>query len=437
MQDPARKERQLIVRPDWLSRFEKALATRIVLGPNTLSAIKLFAVAPALWAALDQVGVLPGGAALVCALFGAFALLDYLDGLVARERGMATAFGRLFDRVTDYPLLIALSIHCAEVLPVALVALKLALDLLLLALYVAGRGSTQNRLRTALSYTTLFALLSLSQGWLPEIVRRETVSYLLFAGIAFSSVVALYNLDVLCKHRIADLLSLGNLGCGLLSIAAAWQGRFEASLVLLLLGAGFDGLDGAAARRWGSSKWGVYSDDLADAVNFAIAPAAVAAVAIGGAAGMVAGALFALLTLSRLLFFTLDKDRADPRYFAGVPSTVGGLIAITAAIVFRDQPALVGLAIGAACVWMVSFDARHRHLGRLLAEHRALLLSTPLALAALALAAALWGARGPAALLLALGVGYALVPTARRFAHAAARRAAAHGRGARVRGLQR
>ena len=43
------------------------------------------------------------------------------------------------------------------------------------------------------------------------------------------------------------------------------------SLLLLILGGLFDGLDGAAARKWVGTKFGVYSDDIADAVNYGIA----------------------------------------------------------------------------------------------------------------------------------------------------------------------
>ena len=63
--------------------------------------------------------------------------------------------------------------------------------------------------------------------------------------------------------------------CGVASIYFATQGRIETSLLLLLVGAAFDGLDGAAARKWGGTRFGVYSDDIADGINYAIAPGVV------------------------------------------------------------------------------------------------------------------------------------------------------------------
>ncbi len=417
--ETSRQRRRLVPKPVWVKRLEQRIADRIPLHPNLISAIKLLVIAPVLLLSLRQIDAIGGGWVLATVLFAGFAALDYLDGVVARERGLATPFGRVFDRVTDYPLLMGLSYFCVDVIPVPLLALKLGLDLLLLLLYVLGRGSTENRLRTAISYTTLFSLLALSQAWLPLLFQPTTVSTLLYANIAFSATVVLYNLDVLKKRYIADLLSLGNLGCGVLAMVAASRGRFEVSLLLLLIGAAFDGVDGVAARRWGSTRWGVYSDDVADAVNFGIAPGVVVFFALGGVQGAVLGSLFTLFVVGRLVFFTLNKGEADPRYFNGVPSPVGGLIAISAAILFGPYPALVGLLIGVACALMVSFATLYRHLGRLLAEHRHLLMAAPLTIVVLLLIGTIFGVRGPVALVLTAGLAYGLLPVARAFAAAA------------------
>ena len=353
---------------------------------------------------------LHGLAAAALVAFFAFAALDYLDGVVARERDLATSFGRVFDRVTDYPLLIGLSYLCLDVLPLPLVIAKLAVDATLLLLYVLGRGSTENRLRTAISYTTLLALMILSQGWLSHLVSPATVIALLSLSIAFAPTVALYNLDVLQKRFIADGLSLMNLACGVMSMVVAVHGQLELSLVFLLLGATFDGFDGAAARRWGGTRWGVYSDDVADGVNFGVAPGVIVALAVGGIEGALIGLLYATCTIGRLLFFTVAKSGSDPNYFRGVPSTAGAVIAICAATLFSDQAALVGLLVGIACAQMIAFSTHYRHLGRLLAEQRAALLKTPIALLPIASGALLGGTTGAIAALLAVTLVYALQP---------------------------
>ena len=259
-------------------------------------------------------------------------------------------------------------------IPEPLLAVKVGLDLFLLALYLLGRGSTQNRLRTTFSYATLLALLSLSQGWLPSHGGVVLVTALLYGNIALSSAVALYNLDILKKRYFADLLSLGNLTSGVASIAFASQGRFDLSVVCLLLGAGFDGFDGAAARRWGGTRWGVYSDDVADGVSNGLAPGAAVYFAVGGVTGAAIGVAFAGLTIARLVAFTLNKGKSDPNYFKGLPSTAAALIVLcTAALVGGGSSwgvsastgsVLVAFAAGISGMSMVGFGTRYRHLGR-------------------------------------------------------------------------
>ncbi|MCA9623125.1 MAG: CDP-alcohol phosphatidyltransferase family protein [Myxococcales bacterium] len=201
-----RRHRALIARPRWLRALEAAIAARVPVHPHVLSALKLFAVTPALLLVLHQPQPSMPPA---LGLFGLFALLDYLDGVVARGRDLESWFGRFFDRVTDYPLLIGVAAFCTDVVSPWLIAAKLALDALLLALFLLGRGSTQNRLRTAMSDVTLLALLLVSHGWVATLVTPHTVRHLLQVNVAFTTVVILYNLDVLQKRHIANLCHCG------------------------------------------------------------------------------------------------------------------------------------------------------------------------------------------------------------------------------------
>ena len=139
-----------------------------------------------------------------------------------------------------------------DLLPVGLVVAKLALDALLMLLFVLGKGSTRNRLRTTLSYATLFALLSVSQGWSNALITPAAVSGLLWVSITVSATIALRNLGVLRSRRIADALSVANLLCGGIGMYFAAEGKLGVSLLMLCLGAALDGLDGAAARRCSS-----------------------------------------------------------------------------------------------------------------------------------------------------------------------------------------
>jgi CDP-diacylglycerol--serine O-phosphatidyltransferase len=420
-----------VPKPPWLSALEHRIAGRLSVHPNVLAWAKLLIVAPLMFLALRQIDVLPKSEALVGGLFVVFFVLDYLDGVVARERGLASGFGRVLDRLTDYPLLVVVSWFCLDLLPVWLVLTKLGVDLLLLVLYVLGRGTTENRLRTAMSYATVLGLLLLSQGWAPRIISPRTVEYLLWASIALSSTVVLYNLDLLQKRFIADALSAANLLCGVFSILFASRGRFEVSLLFVLVGAAFDGFDGAAARRWGGTRFGVYSDDVADGVNYGIAPAFALYFALGGWPGAAIGVLYAVFTISRLVFFTLEKSSADPNYFRGVPSPVGGIITMSSIVVFRDHPELIGLMVGIAAAQMTSFSTHYRHLGRALGgwvsrrrrdrggrSRRRAMFGAPVYVVILLLGVRALGVQGATAIILVGNLVYGFLPTALAFTRA-------------------
>ena len=417
---PARA--RFIRKPRWITRGEQRLGRGLPFHPNFISALKLMVITPLMFVSLKQVDVLRLGPAVVLALFAAFAALDYLDGVVARARGLESTFGRIFDRFTDYPLLLTVSFFCLDAVPAVPLVAKLGLDALLMILYVLGRGSTENRLRTGISYTTLVALLFVSQGWLPRVLTLPVVEALLWANVAFSAVVALNNLGVLQKRFIADTLSAANLLCGVFSMVFAARGRVDISLLFLLLGAGFDGFDGAAARRWGGTRFGVYSDDIADGVNYGIAPGVAIYYVIGGPAGVGIGVAYSLFTISRLVFFTLSKDEADPAFFSGVPSTVGGLIVLCALILFPNQEAVIGLMVGVACTQMVSFSTHYKHLGRqvedAVRERKPALMGTPVYLLLLLLGGKLWGIEVPVSVILFANLAYGFTPTVMAFARA-------------------
>ena len=177
------------------------------------------------------------------------------------------------------------------------------------------------------------------------------------------------------KRFVADSLSLGNLLCGLVAIYMATLGRLDLSLVCIAMGAVFDGLDGAAARKFGSTRWGVYSDDIADAVTYGIAPGVILMIHLSATqnagAGLnidavILGSCYIVFTLGRLVYFALAKNFSEPAWFRGAPSVLGGILVISAASLFADHIVLTAMLTGVACVLMVNFDSRYQHIGRLL-----------------------------------------------------------------------
>lgn len=407
------EEDRLLSRPAWVTTFETRLAQRSPLDANALSWLKL-AFSP--FVALALLAPEPLALPLFLVAYASVASLDYLDGVVARGRDQSTYFGRVLDRFTDLPLLVILGTVGVSVVAPGLLIAKLTLDLTLLVLFVAGLGSTENRVRTALTHLSLVALVLLARGQAASLVTARGVELLVAGSVVFSAAVALHNLRVLesarfvgraLLRRLADALSVANLVCGVLSMICAARGSLDLSVALLVGSAIFDGLDGAAARRFGGSRFGVLADDFADGVAYGIAPGFALAVTLPGPTGTFVGVAFAVFVISRLVYFTRTHGKVDPAYFRGAPSTVGATVTTTSLALFPHDPLLVGVLVGGSMALMTAFDLRFRHLGR---AARVLL---PLVLPTLGLAIALglrFGARGPIALLLASAIGYALLP---------------------------
>lgn len=406
--------RRLVRKPTFVRNFEARLGSSIPIHPNIISTFKLLLTPFVLAIQSGAVEVGPKALILV-ALFACFAACDYLDGVVARAQGFETWFGRFWDRACDYPLLIGVSYFSFQSLPQGLLVAKLVLDGILLLLFLMDKGSTENRIRTTMSVTTLLALLLVAEGVGGKLITRRLVSELLVVNILFTATVALYHLRILQKRFIADALSMGNLLCGIFSMLAASRGRVDISLLLLLIGGALDGVDGAAARRWGGTRFGVYSDDIADGVNYGIAPGVALYFALSGTTGIVLGGFYAMFTISRLVFFTLNKEGSDPNYFSGVPSTIGGIMTLCALMAFPKSDALLGFVVGLACLHMVSFDALHRHLGRALFEKPArAAFALPIAILFFVLYRFV-GQDAAALSLLGICLIYAFAPTIRHF----------------------
>jgi CDP-diacylglycerol--serine O-phosphatidyltransferase len=406
-----RKPRPL-VEPESIAALEDQLAGRMPLPPAALSSIKLLVITPLLYLSFKQTGVLPNSRVWIFLLFLCFCALDYMVAIGPRRKETRSSLGRIYDRVTDYPLLFIVALACMDKASPVLIIAKLLLDCIMMVQFFINPETTKNWIRSTVSYTVLVSLLFLSQGWSGHYINPSFVNALLLVNIAFNAAVGLYNVRMFQLRFVADVLSGANLLCGLVSMYFAYHDRIEISLLFLLLGGLLDGFDGAAARKFGGTRWGVYSDDIADGVNYGIAPSAALFFIVGGWEGFFTGLIYGFFTISRLVYFTLNKSEADPNFFSGVPSPVGGLIVLCAMNLFSEAPVLLGLFVGIACVQMVSFDAHYRHLGRALSSgQKRYYLGLPLYALILILGAFVWGIYFSISLLLLIAMAYGFGPS--------------------------
>jgi len=143
------------------------------------------------------------------------------------------------------------------------------------------------------------------------------------------------------RYLAPNALSAANIACGFAAVAVAADGRFEASVYLLVLAIVLDSFDGAVAR-WlsATSRFGQEMDSFSDALSFGAAPAFLLFFAflrpLGGW-GLAVCLVYLLAAILRLARFNLTSDAhvKDSRTI-GVPTPVAASY-IMAAVLMRDQ----------------------------------------------------------------------------------------------------
>lgn len=134
---------------------------------------------------------------------------------------------------------------------------------------------------------------------------------------------------------LPNLITVLAICAGLSGIRLAFEGRFEIAVVMVLIAAFLDGIDGRLARMLkATSKFGEQMDSLADIVNFGAAPALVLYAFLldrAGPVGWIAALLFAIACGLRLARFNVQLE--DPNrpawmadYFTGVPAPAGAVL---------------------------------------------------------------------------------------------------------------
>ena len=147
------------------------------------------------------------------------------------------------------------------------------------------------------------------------------------------------------SFALVNACTLASLALGLMAIFLAMQGDVRVAAACLVACVGFDGLDGALARRLGvSSPFGAQMDSLADMCSFGLAAPVVVYAALAHtvptAVAAVACMLVAGCAAIRLARFNVSAK--DGRFFSGVPTTMAA--AVLALTVLIELP-LPGIAV--------------------------------------------------------------------------------------------
>lgn len=150
--------------------------------------------------------------------------------------------------------------------------------------------------------------------------------------------------EIPLRMLVPNFITVMAICAGLSGVRLAYEGRYETAVIMVLVAAFLDGIDGRLARALkATSKFGVQMDSLADIVNFGVAPALVIyfqLLHISQPLGWIACLIYAIaccLRLARFNVLTEDTNRKpwDAEYFVGVPAPAGaGLVMLPVYLAF-------------------------------------------------------------------------------------------------------
>jgi len=170
------------------------------------------------------------------------------------------------------------------------------------------------------------------------------------------------------SFALVNACTLASLGLGLMAIFLAMHGDVRIAAACLVACVGFDGLDGALARRLGvSSPFGAQMDSLADMCSFGLAAPVVVYAALAHtvptAFAAVACMLVAGCAAIRLARFNVSPK--DGRFFSGVPTTMAAAVLALAVLIGLPLPGVAVLGVVALLAFAMVSSFPYAKLARL------------------------------------------------------------------------
>ncbi len=134
---------------------------------------------------------------------------------------------------------------------------------------------------------------------------------------------------------LPNILTLIGVCIGLSSIKFAFDGKFELSVIAVIVAGIIDGLDGRIARLIsGTSKVGKELDSLTDVISFGVAPAFIMyfwTLSEIGRLGWLISLIYVICVALRLARFNISSG-GEPswkdNFFEGIPSPAGGVLVL-------------------------------------------------------------------------------------------------------------
>lgn len=160
-------------------------------------------------------------------------------------------------------------------------------------------------------------------------------------------------------YLLPNLLTTGNLFCGVYAIVLALNGRFLASAWVILAAIFFDFLDGQVARlKKATTRFGLEYDSLADLVSFGLAPIVIVYLGFLKGMGRIGvGLVFIYIACAalRLARFNAQKATLEKVSFIGLPTPAAGGFIASGIIFVSNNSYSAWIHLGPIIVLALSF----------------------------------------------------------------------------------
>lgn len=167
------------------------------------------------------------------------------------------------------------------------------------------------------------------------------------------------------RFNLANLITFGNIACGVIAIYFIVKGDFLTAIVLAWIAGGLDIADGKVARRFNlSTDFGIQLDSFADFLSFVVMPSFLLFYALqkgmtNGMQEIAAGAVFVFYIISglrRLVEFNLKADVGGvAKFFEGVPTPLGAIFLWVLYLLYSYE-VIENIYIITVCVIMIAWS---------------------------------------------------------------------------------
>ncbi|MFH2060173.1 MAG: CDP-alcohol phosphatidyltransferase family protein [Pseudomonadota bacterium] len=307
--------------------------------------------------------------AIAIFVFTFAAILDGVDGVVARGCNLVSRWGEwldpLCDKLTYLPPLIGFAY--AGIISIKLIWILTIIELIgqffarriLIWIKFSGAANNFGKIKAIICFGLVILCALMDKN--PDII--DIADGILMGCIILAAASIVFKF--IPNWLYADILSGLNFCCGVASLILTHNHYFAWAICIIIMGQLFDLFDGRMALKHGGTRYGPYMDDIADFVSFGLAPAYVV-VQKGGSLAWIVGIVFIVGVAYRLIRFVMvDKKRTDlpAGIFSGFPSPAGALMVLGASLV--AAPVILWTITSISVGLMVS-QIQFAHFGRVI-----------------------------------------------------------------------